>query len=137
MLQAHAYWRLHGFKADLVILNQEVGSYEQALNYELRRLIQGYAPHTGIDVPGGIFLRQEDQMPEEGITLLLAVARVVLVGARGPLAAQLATMPHPAWEFPPPLKTQFVGQEPSAPLPFMELDYFNGLGDSPATAESM
>ncbi|WP_338605599.1 GH36-type glycosyl hydrolase domain-containing protein [Desulfoferula mesophila] len=128
MLQAHAYWRLHGFKADLVILNQEVGSYEQALNYELRRLIQGYAPHTGIDVPGGIFLRQEDQMPEEGITLLLAVARVVLVGARGPLAAQLATMPHPAWEFPPPLKTQFVGQEPSAPLPFMELDYFNGLG---------
>ena len=67
-------------------------------------------------------------MPEEDFTLLLAAARVVLVGARGPLAAQLASMPHPGWDFPPLLKTRSVEEEPSAPLPFMELDYFNGLG---------
>ena len=128
VLQAHAYWRLQGLKADLVILNQEAGSYEQTLNDELKRLIQGYAAHTGIDVPGGIFLRQRDQMPEEEFTLLLAAAKVVLVGARGPLAAQLASMPHPGWDFPPLLKTRAVEEEPSAPLPFMDLDYFNGLG---------
>ena len=25
MLQAHSYWRMHGLKADLVILNEEAG----------------------------------------------------------------------------------------------------------------
>ena len=128
VLQAHAYWRLQGLKSDLVILNQEAGSYEQPLKEELTRLIQGYAVHTGRDEPGGIFLLQADQMPAEDLTLFLAAARVVLLGARGPLAKQLAASPRPAWEFPPPLKTRHVEQEPSAPLPFMELDYFNGLG---------
>jgi cyclic beta-1,2-glucan synthetase len=128
MLQAHAYWRLQGLKVDLVILNQEAVSYEQTLTEELKRLVQGYAVHTGIDAPGGIFLRNADQMPDEDFTLFLAAARVVLVGARGQLAAQLAAMPHPVWEFPPPLKIRSMEEEPSAPLPFMELDYFNGLG---------
>ena len=128
VLQAHAYWRLQGLKADLVILNQEAASYEQPLNDELKRLIHGYATHTGVDVPGGIFLRQVDQMPEEDINLLFAAARVLLVGARGALAAQLASVPHQARETPPPLNTLAVDEEPSAPLPFMELDYFNGLG---------
>jgi cyclic beta-1,2-glucan synthetase len=128
VLQAHAYWRLQGLKSDLVILNEEASSYEQPMTDELRRLIQGYAEHTGLDVAGGIFLRQADQMPEDDLTLLLAAARVVLVAARGPLAQQLAAMPDTVWEFPARLKTRSMGQEPSAPLPFMELNYFNGLG---------
>ncbi|MBI5521508.1 MAG: glycosyl transferase [Desulfarculus sp.] len=128
VLQAHAYWRIQGLQSDLVILNEETSSYEQPLKEELRRLIQGYAVHTGLDVPGGIFLRQADQMPGEDLTLLLTAARVVLVAARGTLSQQLAAIPDPAWEFPPVLKTRPVGQEPSAPLPFMELQYFNGLG---------
>lgn len=127
-LQAHAYWRLQGLKSDLVILNEEASSYEQPMNEELRRLIQGYAEHTGLGLPGGIYLRQADQMPEEDRTLLLAAARVVLVAARGPLAQQMAAIPEPVWEFPSKLKTRAVKEEPSAPLPFMELDYFNGLG---------
>ena len=76
MLQAHAYWRLQGLKVDLVILNQEAVSYEQTLTEELKRLVQGYAVHTGIDAPGGIFLRNADQMPDEDFTLFLAAARV-------------------------------------------------------------
>ena len=128
VLQAHAYWMIKGLKSDLVILNEEASSYEQPMNDELKRLIQGYSVDTGFDQPGGIFLLQADQLPGEDLTLLLAVAHVVLVAARGPLAQQLAAMPDFVWEFPPLLKTRSVEQEPSAPLPFMDLHYFNGLG---------
>lgn len=127
VLQAHAYWRLHGLEADLVILNEEASTYERPMNEQLKRLIHGYSVSTGIDVPGGVFLRAADQISAEDLTLLLAVARVVLVAARGTLAQQLA-LPTPSREYPKQLKTRVVDEEPSAPLPFMELDYFNGLG---------
>ncbi len=127
VLQAHACWRLHGLRADLVILNEEASTYETPLNDQLKRLIQSYSVHTGVDVPGGVFLRHVDQIPEEDVTLLLAAARVVLVAARGSLSQQLA-MPTEFRKLPARLKTRFVEQEPSAPLLFRELHYFNGLG---------
>jgi len=40
MLQAHTYWRMHGLMADLVILNEEAGGYEQLLRERLEGLIQ-------------------------------------------------------------------------------------------------
>ena len=46
MLQAHSYWRAHGFKADLVILNEESPGYERPLHEHLDRLIQcSYGHH--------------------------------------------------------------------------------------------
>ena len=65
MLQAHSYWRKHGFWADLVILNEEGGGYERPLKEELDRLIHAFAMYTAIDQPGGIFLRHADQIPKE------------------------------------------------------------------------
>src|SRR6202521_4622910 len=89
-LLAHTFWRLRGFKADLVILNEEAGSYDQPLQAYLKTLVQAHAQYTGLDVPGGIFLRQVDQIPAEDLTLILTVARVVLVASRGPLVQQLS-----------------------------------------------
>ena len=127
-LLAHAYWRLLGFRADLVILNEEAGGYEQRLQGELRRTIQRYAPSTPLDGPGGIFLRPVDLLSVEEQTLLYAVARVMLVAARGPLVQQLGIQSE-ATVLPPPLAiTRRAAEEPSAPLPFLELPYFNGLG---------
>ena len=40
-LLAHTYWRLHGLKVDLIILNEEAGSYEQSLHEELKKLMLG------------------------------------------------------------------------------------------------
>ncbi|MDQ3702961.1 MAG: glycosyl transferase, partial [Chloroflexota bacterium] len=46
-LMAHTYWRLRGFKADLVILDEEAAGYEQPLREELRKLSQTYSQYTG------------------------------------------------------------------------------------------
>ena len=64
VLTAHAYWRLRGFTADLVILNEEAASYERPLEQELKTLIQLHAQYSPIDQPGGIFLRTVDHIPE-------------------------------------------------------------------------
>jgi cyclic beta-1,2-glucan synthetase len=127
VLQAHSYWRAHGLSADLVILNEEVSGYEQPLRERLEALIRAHSMHTGADQPGGVFLLGADQIPQEDLTLLVAAARVVLVAARGTLPQQLG-VPVEIPELPEPLTKRRAPREPSAPLPFMELPYFNSLG---------
>ena len=127
MLQAHTYWRLHGLKVDLVILNEESSGYEQPLQEQLKRLIHAHSMHAGVDQPGGIYLRNADHIPDEDLTLILSAARVALVAARGPLPQQLGAPTEPA-ELPDALRVRHIPEEPSLPLPFMELAYFNGLG---------
>jgi cyclic beta-1,2-glucan synthetase len=127
LLQAHSYWRKHGFWADLVILDEEVGGYERPLKEELESIIRAYAIYTGIDQPGGIFLRNADQIPMDDLSLLKAASSVVLVAARGALPAQLGVhLEIP--ELPSPIVKKRPVREPSALLPFMELPYFNSLG---------
>ncbi len=127
MLQAHTYWRLHGLTVDLVILNEEAGGYEQPLRERLELLVRSRSQYAGIDRPGGIFLRCASQIPEEDLRLLKSSASVVLVAARGTLPQQLG-MPVEIPELPEPLVRKRVFRDPSAPLPFMELNYFNSLG---------
>jgi cyclic beta-1,2-glucan synthetase len=45
-------------QADLVILNREPASYEQPLHQQLLRLVEAHSLHTGVEKPGGVFLRQ-------------------------------------------------------------------------------
>ncbi|MBF8256921.1 MAG: glycosyltransferase 36, partial [Anaerolineales bacterium] len=127
MLQAHSYLRAHGLMVDLVILNEEAGGYEQPLRERLEGLARLHSHYTGMDKPGGVFLRSADQMPEEDRTLLLAAASVVMVAARGPLAQQLG-VPAEANSVPAAMVKKKAPREPSAPLPFMQLPYFNSLG---------
>jgi cellobiose phosphorylase len=125
---AHTYWRLRGFKADLLILNQQAGGYIQTLTDQLSNLILSQAHHVGMNQPGGVFLRATDTLPEEDLDLLFAVARVVLVAARGNLMQQMANAASPPAPPPRLALSQRPAEEPSAPLPFLELPYFNGLG---------
>ena len=127
MLEAHTYWRRHGLMADLVILNEEASGYERPLRERLQRLIQTHSMQTGIDRPGGVFLRSADLLPEEDLTLLRAAASVVMVAARGPLPKQLG-IPEKVPELPAPKVRKRVTREPSSSLPFLELPYFNSLG---------
>jgi cyclic beta-1,2-glucan synthetase len=128
ILQAHAYLRLHGLVVDLVILNEESGGYTQPLRDELEQLINTYGAGTGRDQPGGIYLRSNGLIPSEDLTLLRAAASVVLVAARGPLPQQLATQQQDGFALSETLARKKEIRDPSIPLPFMELPYFNGLG---------
>jgi cyclic beta-1,2-glucan synthetase len=127
LLQAHTYWRMRGFRADLVVLNQESPSYDTPLRQQLQRLIEAHSIETGIDKPGGVFLRDWHPMPEDLRNLVLSSASVVLSANRESLQQQLSGIADPAVA-----GMRFSGngteEEPSVPLPFLELPYFNGRG---------
>ena len=127
VLLAHAYWRMRGFRADLIILNQEGASYETPLKSEILRQIQAHASDAGTDRPGGVFLRDWHTIPEDGRTLILASASMVLSGNRGSLQQQMVAGVEglPQARFVP---AGGAPEEPSRELPFLELPYFNGLG---------
>jgi len=120
LLQAHSYWRMHGLKADLVILSEEASGYEQPLREQLEGLIRAHSSEN-------VFLQSTDQLPEGDLSLLMAAARVVLVAARGPLPQQMGVAAEVPEE-PEFLARKRAPRDPSAPLPFLELPYFNGLG---------
>jgi len=127
VLQAHTYCRMRGLQADLVILNQESPSYDAPLRSQLLRLVEAHSLETGVDRPGGVFLRDWYPMPEDHRNLLLAASSVVIAGNRGSLAQQLAGSSEAfgtGQRFVKDSKTE----EPSQPLPFLELPYFNGRG---------
>lgn len=123
LLLAHSYWRLLGFRADMVILNQEGVSYDRPLNHQLRRLVEA---HAG-DQPGGIFVLDWNAIPEADRNVILSASSVVLGGNRGPLSQQMVTAADSSW-IPPFVPTARTDEHPSVPLPFLELPYFNGLG---------
>jgi len=127
LLQAHTYWRMHGFSTDLVILNEEAGSYERPLQQRLEQLIRSHALSAASDRAGAVFLKCAAQIPDRDLKLLKAAAGVVLVAARGTLPQQLGA-PLEAPELLPALQRKKVPRDPSAPLPFLELNYFNSLG---------
>ncbi|MCB2215194.1 MAG: cyclic beta 1-2 glucan synthetase [Desulfobulbaceae bacterium] len=126
-LQARTFWQLHGLSVDLVILNEEAGGYEQPVQERLEQLVQAHSLAAATDRAGSVFLRNASQLPEEDLTLLSAAASIVLVGARGPLSRQLQA-PVDSPKPPTKMARKRVPPEPSAPLPFMELEYFNSLG---------
>jgi cyclic beta-1,2-glucan synthetase len=127
LLQAHTYWRMHGLMADLVILNEEASGYEQPLREQLEHLIQAHSAQTGVERPGGIYLRSADLIPAEDLTLLRAAASVVMVAARGALPQQLG-VPLEAPDLPGYMLWKRDPRDPSAALPFLQLAYFNSLG---------
>ncbi len=128
ILTAHTFWHLRGLKVDLVLISEEAPSYEEPLTDHLRRLAEAHAQLTGVDQPGGVFLRSGSKVSKEDIALIQSAARAVLVAARGTLRQQLAANlpvgPTPVLRGP----SQEFEEEPSPPLPFMELSYFNGIG---------
>jgi cellobiose phosphorylase len=127
LLLAHNYWRLRGFRVDLIVLNQETPSYELPLRTQLLRQIEAHSTESGIDKPGGVFLRDWNSLPEDHRNLFLATASVALSGGRGSLKQQLsgASEPAPSAAF---VRSGSVQEQVSRPLPFLELPYFNGLG---------
>jgi cyclic beta-1,2-glucan synthetase len=131
LLQAHAYWRMKQFAVDLVILNERASSYVQDLQIALETQVragQSRPPVAEERRRGRVFVLRADLISPEARALLVSVARVVLVGQRGPLADQLDRVPEPDEAVRTTRKPAMrLAAHPAAPKQ-AALEFFNGLG---------
>ena len=90
LVQAHAYWRLKGLAVDLVIWNEDHGSYRQVLQEQILGLINTeIASSQTYSKPGSIFVKSADQISAEDRILFESVARIVISDHKGPLTEQV------------------------------------------------
>src|SRR6202000_441322 len=92
MIQAHAYWRLKGLSVDLVIWNEDHGSYRQLLQDQIQGLINTDAGNQSYQKPGKIFVRSADQISPEDRILFESVARVIIYDHKGTLSEQVTPL---------------------------------------------
>jgi cyclic beta-1,2-glucan synthetase len=133
VLFAQEYWRLKGLTADVVIMNEQPVSYLDEMHAQLVTLLDDGSWRSWKDRPGGIFLLRADRMSEEERTVIASVARAVLSGERGTLAAQLgrpeAMTPEPS-PLIPSRPSRIAAASPRAELAVVvpPLVLGNGLG---------
>ena len=129
LVQAHAWWRLKGLAADLVIWCED-GGERQALYDRVADLVASSTQAQAVDRPGGVYVLALDQLPFDDRVLMQAVARVVLLDERGSLFEQLrraaATTPAPPVRYPDELSEIWELRAP-APAPRPPL-FDNGIG---------
>ena len=127
VVQAHAYWRLKGLAADLVILSEDDSVYRQSLRDQILTFITTGNAAQVFDKPGGIFTRRIDQLSVEDLTLLETAARIVLSDESGTLAEQLQKRARPEI-LPSPFPVRKQTLESPIGLPKRDLAFFNGIG---------
>ncbi len=128
VLQAHSYWRMHGLKADLVILERGGERLRAAAAREAGGADPG-ALHEHGSGTGRAVCSCGARTRSRRRTCRSSWPRRAWCSWRpaAPLPQQIgvaAEVPEPP-EF---LARKRAPRDPSAPLPFMELPYFNGLG---------
>ncbi len=130
MIQAHAYWQLKGLAVDLVIWNEDGGSYRQVLQGQILGLINTEASgYISYNKPGNIFIRSADQVSSEDRILFESIARIILSDKKGTLSEQVN--PHIIESvLPPLLETKTItGSEVTHKLFLPKaLLFFNGTG---------
>ncbi len=129
MIQAHAYWRQKGLAVDMVIWNEENGSYRLQLQEQLVSVIGASGETNNIDKPGGIFIRSSEQISTEDRILIQAVSRIVISDERGTLEDQIDGKRIDKKIMPLLLSSRnFRGRVVSGSLKERNLLFFNGHG---------
>ena len=130
LIQAHAYWRLKGLAADLVIWNEVHAGYRQLLQDQITELIAAGPEASIMDRPGGIFVRHADQISEEDRILFQTVARAIITDRGGSLAEQVNRQhsPEPVLPRLAATRTKRPPLHAEIPLPRTDLAFFNGTG---------
>ncbi|MHB1687984.1 MAG: GH36-type glycosyl hydrolase domain-containing protein [Ignavibacteriaceae bacterium] len=130
LVQAHAYWRLKGLAVDLVIWNEDHAGYRQQLQEQIMRMIAAGVEANNVDRPGGIFVRQADQISNEDRILIQTVARVIISDKRGTLEAQVNhrdIVEVPVQRF-KRIRTYHAHHQDDSELTHNDLIFFNGYG---------
>jgi cyclic beta-1,2-glucan synthetase len=137
LLRAHEYWRTKQLSSDLVILNEKPPSYNQDFQASLEALVHGSQLRLPPDLGnsrGRIFLVRGDLISPQTYAQLQAAARVLIVGRRGTLSDQIARSQPQYREslvFPsvfPARRRPRTVKSPEAPVPELDLEFFNGIG---------
>ena len=129
VLKAHAYWRMKGLDADLVIINEDFSGYRAVLHDLIIGLINVGPDAQIIDKPGGIFLRRSEELSEEDRVLFQSVARIVFNDASDTLTERLQRRTQKE-NLPNQLVPTRLTTNPKTPrqLPPRERIFCNGLG---------
>jgi cellobiose phosphorylase len=128
VLQAHAYWRMKGLVADLVILNEDFSGYRAMLQDLIMGLINAGPEAQLLDKPGGVFVHRAEELSEDERVLLQTVARIVFSDTAATLIEQVER--HVSAERASDrLETvQQAAAAPVYPLAPRERIFSNGLG---------
>ncbi len=94
LLRGREYWQMHGFRVDFVILNTHPGSYLDALQEQLQRLVEE-TPRFAPEKENAVFLLRAAHMGQVDLDLIEASARVMMDANRewGGLPQKLAALP--------------------------------------------
>jgi cellobiose phosphorylase len=128
VLQAHAYWRMKGLIADLVILNEDFSGYRAVLHDSIIGLINTGPEAKLVNKTGGVFLLRAEELSEADRVLFQTVARIVFTDTGDTLIEQLERRASPERltdRFDPMLQ---LAPEPTLPLPEHKRIFNNGLG---------
>ncbi|HEY9199173.1 MAG TPA: glucoamylase family protein, partial [Gammaproteobacteria bacterium] len=128
VLQAHAYWRMKGLTADLVIVNEDFSGYRAVLQDQIMGLINAGPEAHIIDKPGGVFVRRAEELTEDERVLFQTVARIAFSDAAETLIEQVerrVSADRAADRLTPALQ---AAVEPAAALAPRERIFCNGLG---------
>ncbi len=112
LLRAHNWFRHRGLRVDLVLLHEGKDGYSRELPDSLWRMVANRQHGGWLNRRGGIYLLPSGQMSEAERVLLASAARVILDGARGPLAGQLRVLEEPLRHLP-----AFIPSRPPEPEP--------------------
>lgn len=77
VIRAHAYWRMKGLAADLVIVNDDFSGYRAVLQDLIMGLINAGPEPQVLNKPGGVFVRRGEELSEDERVLLQTVSRIV------------------------------------------------------------
>ncbi|CCQ97400.1 membrane hypothetical protein [[Clostridium] ultunense Esp] len=121
LLDLHEYWSYKGLTVDLVILNEEDSIYYQPLFENIREIVYERRGKV-VDIPGGVFIRNINTMPEEDLFLFFKWATIIIKTEEGPRIKKITTEPIPIREY-----NKELVEYPKKDMT-LDLEYFNGYG---------
>ncbi|MBC7203807.1 MAG: cyclic beta 1-2 glucan synthetase, partial [Pusillimonas sp.] len=128
VVRAHAYWRMKGLAADLVIINEDFSGYRAVLQDLIMGVINAGPEAQVLNKPGGVFVRRGEELSEDERVLLQTVARIVFNDSADTLIEYVDRRVAPE-RTPETLEpTQHADAESVSPLAQRKRIFNNGLG---------
>jgi cyclic beta-1,2-glucan synthetase len=127
-LNAHEYLKIKGLKIDLVVFNLEEDSYIQPIQGQISELIYSSHLRNKENQPGGVFVYNKGNMPEEDMDLVKAIARLVFDSKDGNIFKQLGKNTILKDEYDSFSIKQNINESFTYGIDTENLQYFNGFG---------